>query len=215
MRALTLSYVYRLTNVGLSLAVAWYLYPDESHNSDGKYTGYLNPTQSNRTRFRACDPQLYDALQRVVDTDNRSVSAIRENLILPGDTVFHENSLSYPQGMSRPVREAAREEWLAEALEVTENADLVFIDPDNGISATADPLRKTGPKYVFSDDLSRFAQRGQSLAIYHHLGRQGTVEQQIKRVSDYLRIGLELPELPTALRYRRGHCPGVFPDPTT
>ena len=194
----------------LRLGIAWYLYPDESHNDDGKYTGYLNPTRSNRARFRACDPQLYDALQRVVDTGNRNVSAIRENPILPENTVFHENSLSYPQGMSRLARQLAREKWLADALEATIVADLVFIDPDNGISATADPLQKTGPKHVFLDDLGRFAQRGQSLAIYHHLGRQGTAAQQIERVSEYLRSNLELPDQPQAVRYRRGTARAYF-----
>ena len=188
----------------LHLGIAWYLYPDESHNSDGKYTDYLNPTQANRVRFRACDPQVYDALQGVVDTGNRNVSAIRDSHIFLGDTVYHENSLSYSQGLSRPNRQAAREKWLGDALEVTANADLVFLDPDNGISATADRYRKTGPKYVYVDDLEKFAQRGQSLVVYHHLSRQGTAEQQIKRVSDYLRESLYLVEPPTALRYRRG-----------
>ena len=178
LRALTGLYTAPTSARQLRLGVAWFLYPDESHNADGKYTGYLNPTHSNRTKFRACDPQLYDVLQSVVDTGNRNISAIQENHILPRGTVFHENSLFFHRGMSRPARQAAREEWLSEALQATANADLVFVDPDNGVSATADPLRKTGPKYVFSDDLLCFAQRGQSLIIYHHLGRRGTAEQQ-------------------------------------
>ena len=210
LRALTGLYTAPRSARQLRLGVAWFLYPDESHNADGKYTGYLNPTHSNRTKFRACDPQLYDVLQSVVDTGNRNISAIQENRILPGDTVFHDSSLAYPRGMSRPTRQATREEWLADALQATANADLVFVDPDNGVSATADPLRKTGAKYVFLDDLSRFAQRGQSLVIYHHLSRQGTAEQQVKRVSDYLQFGLEFAELPIALRYRRGTARAYF-----
>ena len=194
----------------LRLGVAWYLYPDESHNADGKYTGYLNPTLSNRTRFRACDPQLYDALKHLVDEEVRLVGAVRQCGILPEDTAFHETSLSYPASMKRPVRQATRDSWLSGALEATTGVDLVFIDPDNGISATADPLRKNGPKYVFIDDLLRFTQRGQSLAIYHHLGRQGTAEQQISGLAEYLRLNLNLIGPPQALWYHRGTAHTYF-----
>ena len=194
----------------LRLGVAWYLYPDESHNADGKYTGYLNPTLSNRTRFRACDPQLYDALKHLVDEEMRLVDAVRQCEILPDNTVFYEPSLSYPARMSRPARQSARDNWLVGALDATVGTDLVFADPDNGISVTADPLRKNGPKYVFIDDLIRFTQRGQSPVIYHHLGRQGTAEQQISRLAEYLRLNLNLPGPPQALWYHRGTARAYF-----
>jgi hypothetical protein len=194
----------------LRLGVAWYLHPDESHNADGKYTGYLNPTQSNRTRFRACDPDLYDALKLLVDANHRNVVGVRESRILPDNTTFHEDELSYARYLARAKRQATRHRWLESALEATVNADLVFVDPDNGISATADPLRKTGPKFVYAGDLNQFVQRGQSLVIYHHLGRQGTAEQQIERVSEYLRLNLGLPDVPEAIRYRRGTARAYF-----
>ena len=194
----------------LRLGVAWYLYPDESHNADGKYTGYLNPTQSNRARFRTCDSELYDALKHLVDEGDRNIAAVRQCGILPEDTAFHETSLSYPSSMKRSVRQATRDSWLSGDLEATTGADLVFVDPDNGISATADPLRKNGPKYVFLDDLLRFTQRGQSLVIYHHLGRQGTAEQQISRLAEYLRLNLNLPGPPQALWYHRGTARAYF-----
>ena len=194
----------------LRLGVAWYLYPDESHNADGKYTSYLHPTQANRASFRACDPQLYDALKHLLDTGLRHVSAVRESQIFAGDTAFHERALSFPRSMSRTNRQATRDQWLESALETTVNADLVFVDPDNGISFTADPLRKTGPKFVYADDLYQFTQRGQSLVIYHHLGRHGTAEQQIERVSEHLRLNLGLPTVPQAVRYRRGTARAYF-----
>ena len=188
----------------LRLGVVWYLYPDESHNADGKYTGYLDATPTNHSRFRACDPPLYDALKRLVVAGDRNIAAVRRCGILPDDTAFHESSLSYPPRMSRGERQATRDNWLAGALQATAGADVVFVDPDNGISETADPLRKNGPKYVFIDDLRPFVRRSQSLVIYHHLGRQGTAEQQIERWSECLRQSLNLPSPPRSVRYRRG-----------
>ena len=54
------------SDMPMRLGVVWYLYPDESHNADGKYTGYLDDTLSNHARFRACDPDLYDTMRRLV-----------------------------------------------------------------------------------------------------------------------------------------------------
>ena len=188
----------------IRLGVVWYLHPDESHNFDGKYTGYLNETSVNHREFRECDPRLYDVLQRLVIKNNRHVSEIRDSGILPSDTAYFERSLSYGPRESRLTRQAIRAKWLEDALVVTEGTGVVFCDPDNGISETADPLRKNGPKYVFIGDLKRFAKRGQSLVIYHHLGRRSTAVQQIKYWAKSLQSGLNLSRPPLALWYHRG-----------
>ena len=43
-------------NQHLQLGIAWYLFPDESHTADGKFTGYLEDEGDNHKKFRACDP---------------------------------------------------------------------------------------------------------------------------------------------------------------
>ncbi len=63
---------------------------------------------------------------------------------------------------------------------------------------------------MFLDDLRRFAGRGQSLVIYHHLSRQGTHEQQIQRWSNSLRDNLGLTGAIWPLRYRRGSARVFF-----
>ena len=189
----------------LHVGVVWYLCPDESHNRDGRHTGYLDTTPANCAKYRVCDPSLYDALQRLVAEDNRNITAVRQSGVLPDNALYYEPSLSYRPDKRRAARQAAREGWLAGALEATTGADVIFVDPDNGIaSEKVDPLAKTGPKYVFLDDLRLFTQRGQSLVIYHHLGRQSTAAQQIERGAANLQQNLGLSDLPRALWYHRG-----------
>ena len=201
----------------IRLGVVWYLYPDESHNADGKYTGYLAESPLNNARYRACDPDLYDSLRQLVDSNSRSVAAVQRSKILPADTLYYEPSLSFPPGMPRAQRAAARASWIEGAREATADADVVFVDPDNsvsdpanGVSASIDPLRKTGPKYVFIEDLRQFFNRGQSLIIYHHLGRRGKAVEQIARVAESLKASLHLPRKPISLRYRRGSARAYF-----
>ena len=201
----------------LRLGVVWYLYPDESGNADGKHTAYLSPEHRSHEAFRACDPDLYDELRRLIEPENRNIAAVQRSGILPEDTVYYEPSLSYLPRTPRPVRQAERTSWLEGALDAMSGADMVFVDPDNGLSDPAtgvsksiDPLRKTGPKYVYMDDLRRLAERDRSLVIYHHLGRNGAAVEQIRKVADSLQAGLDLPRLPWSLCYRRGTVRAYF-----
>lgn len=192
------------------LGVVWYLYPDESHNSDGKYTGYLVRNSYNHARFRDCDPALYDALHQLVSENDRHINSVRDGGILLSDTTYFNHPLSYPSRQPRTARQAARENWVQGALTATAEADVIFVDPDNGLSETVDPLRKNGPKYAFTDDLRQFANRGQSLIIYHHLGRRGTAVQQIKYWAGVLQKTLSLAHLPWSLWYHRGTARAYF-----
>ena len=45
---------------GHRLGVAWWLYPDENHNRDGRHVGYLQRPN----RWRHFDPALFDAPPR-------------------------------------------------------------------------------------------------------------------------------------------------------
>ena len=201
----------------LRLGVVWYLYPDESHNADGKYTDYLADSSRNHAALRVCDPDLHETLRHLVEANQRNIAAVQQSGILPADTMYYEPSLSYLPRMPRSVRQAARTSWFEGALEATSGADVVFVDPDNGlsdpdsgISVSVDRLRKTGPKYVFMDDLRRFAARDRSLVIYHHLGRRGSASEQIGRVAESLKSSLGLTRLPRSLRYRRGSARAYF-----
>ena len=188
----------------LSLGVVWYLFPDGGNN-DGKFTKYLcNPSARDKSLSK-CDTKLYDQLYKiVVEEKNRKVVRVQESGILAENTAYHERCLSYEPGESPSSKKLRREAWLKGALEATKEADLVFVDPDNGITEKPIQFREHGPKYVFMEDLERFYKRGQSLVIYHHMGRQGTATEQINRLAERLKECLKLPYLPWALRYRRG-----------
>ena len=194
----------------LRLSVVWYLYPNESHNFDGKHTGYLHRTTRNMRQFRECDPVLYDVLGDLIDSNQRKVSRIRSSGIFPPDTIYYEESLSYQIEDQRPARQKARERWLLEALEVARNGDLVFVDPDNGIANSAGPYTKKGLKHVFIDDIRQFTELEKSLVIYHHLGRRTTAEEQIRFWSDRLCDHLGIENALWALRFRRGSARVYF-----
>ena len=197
----------------LRLGVVWYLTSDETHNNDGRHIGYLEPTPKNVKTFRRCDPELYDLLGDIVRTDARRVSAIRQWGVLPEDTVYYDRILDFRAEQVRPnsaVRVRARQEWVQDALQVTKNCDIVFVDPDNGIGTSAQAHSRRGGKYVLLEELAQYVDRGQTLVVYHHLNRQMPANNQIKRRINQLGRDLNLTGEVVALRYRRGSARVFF-----
>ncbi len=193
----------------LSLGVVWYLVQDESHNDDGKHISYLQTNTSNIKRFRNGDAVLYNSLAEIVSEGKRNVDTIRGRNILPSNTVFYDKVLSF-DGISnnspadRLKRINYRKEWVNGAVKATEQCDLIFVDPDNGLEVkSVQSHQKTGPKYSFFDELDPYIQRGQSLVIYHHLCRNGPAENQIKERADQLKARLGIENV-YALLYKRG-----------
>src|SRR6266851_6371289 len=64
--------VGRPTEEALRLGVVWCLFPDESHNNDGRHVSYLRAAG-----FTSLDDDLRVRLERIVGS-RRSVSAIQE-----------------------------------------------------------------------------------------------------------------------------------------
>jgi hypothetical protein len=189
---------------GLRLAVIWYLYPDEIHNSDGRHVSYLNSTP-----YRALDPELHAAMNRLVRRSKRSVMEVRKAVLLPHGTVFFEEPIvgELGSGASSRRREAFRTDWFVRAQAATGAADVVFLDPDNGIEVRSVPKRapKAG-KYVFWNEIEALWARGQSLVIYHHLNRTTSVRLQTEALTKRFTERLSCPPLLLSLLFRRGSC---------
>lgn len=105
---------------GLIIGVNWYLAPDESHNDDGKHIGYLTDRH-----YAGCDDALRTSLQYLVN-NQRSVSALEAQNLIP-------HAIYYNKVLFSPTECSPRQNWHTNALEMLKHADIVFLDPDNGL----------------------------------------------------------------------------------
>ena len=112
--------ILRALSPGYDLGVAWWLFPDEDHNKDGRHIGDL----SRPDQWRHFDPQLSDTLADIVASGQRNVRTLEETNILPG-TLFASNPI--------PRRSQARQEWFRGVQDTLDGANLLFVDPDNGL----------------------------------------------------------------------------------
>lgn len=200
-------------NETLKLGVIWYRTDDSivaaDPANDGKHTSYLQAEKA--IAYRNCDPELYDRLREIVERNDRRVSAIESAGLLGSDTVFFGVPVPGPRpGATAQGKVLPRTQWAQASLGATESCDLVFLDPDNGLETKSVPItRAKAPKYVYLDEVDQLYRRGQSVVIYHHLGRNGSHRQQVARWRERLAERFS-PDDIFALTFRRGTARAYF-----
>ena len=187
-------------------ALIWYLVdPHEvgdHHNNDGKHTTYLD---EDRFGYAQCHPELYRRFQAIHRTGEKHVGVYARHNVLPNVTYFSE-PMSY-DGYTYAQREAWRAGWLDRAVQMAADAELVVLDPDNGLMPDRLSIRsQSAIKYATLDECKAFYSGGQrTLVVYQHAHRQGTVAEQAERAFDRIaqHLGVSREEV-FALRFHRG-----------
>jgi len=172
----------RALGEGRRLGVAWYRFPDEDHNSDGRHVAYLkNPRQ-----WRHHDAALFDELDRIVDSGQRKVAAIEKSGIL-GPTKFSGAILSASE-LTVPQRRVWRCQWFESVQTSMQDCDVVFADPDNGLCKDEKfgaANQKSWKRLPLHE--ARMLAKGRTAILYHHNTRYpGGHAEEIKHWQDQL-----------------------------
>lgn len=118
--------------------------------------------------FCGCDDSLLEALNSIIQLENRTVSEIEKLKMLNSNKYYHER-IPKP----RLTGKNARNEWHQKGINFLKGCELVFLDPDNGmlpksISRESDK----SIKYVFAEEVLAYYETGASVAIYSHRTRE-------------------------------------------
>lgn len=172
--------ICKKSNGSVRLSINWFsVTREEKQRGDGRYIGYLNDENKDSKKYAACFRDLYNKLKGIVD-GRRSIKEIENGLILPKETIFYSKPLPY-SSVNPSEREEERKNWFKESLSQLKSADIIFLDPDNGIQT--DKVRKTqikAIKYVFKDEIKEYYELGKSLIIYNHRDRKPKSEYDRK-----------------------------------
>lgn len=123
------------------LGVAWYYDPGHDGRADGQHLEWRGDDA-----WRRLDPEMHAGLAALPE---RSIAALEQAPIWPDGTLFHREPT--------PAR-LGRDAWGVRKRAALADADLIFLDPDNGLGdasekhATYDELRlsrKAGRALVF------------------------------------------------------------------
>ena len=156
----------------MSLSINWYkVVPTKvGKQDDGKYTSYLSMPQS----YREYDPAMFDSLHKIVMKEqNRKIERIEQESLFPASF------------FSEPLR-ADRKTWHNQALSQTQNARVVFLDPDNGLeTAKMYQIGGATKKHVKWAELKDYYARGQNVILYQHRPQMTTKGKCIDSVMHF------------------------------
>jgi len=157
--------ILRTLSPGRHLGIAWWLFPDERHKADGRHLTYLDRP----SEWRKYDPALFDALCAIRDGGVRDIRFL-EQLLTDTDFASELIPSDIQPSSRRPVE---RQRWFQRVMERLEGANLVFVDPDNGIAPDGfRPTERKSGKSVSLAEIGDLARPNRSLVIYHHQTRR-------------------------------------------
>ncbi len=169
---------------GLSVAVNWYLAepPASEKDADGIFKQedgkYLIPEN-----LRVCDEALAERLTKIAKSSNRSIQSLERARLLPGAKYYHEIVPVY-----------GREEWHKKALIALKSADVVFLDPDNGLLVKSVGKKSArSVKYTFYEEVEAYLKQGQSVIVYNHRCRKPE-EKYFQDICENLQMHVGIPE---------------------
>lgn len=142
-----------------SLGINWYL----TQNDGSAHGGRINYLYSPET-WKPFDEELFSNLhESLMNKDSRTVANARQDLALGQKVTFFSDY--------SPDTKPERELWLNRAIDSLEQCNIIYLDPDNGLSVPSVPMgRKNCSKYAFESELMMFAESNasRSLVIYQH-----------------------------------------------
>ena len=126
--------------------------------------------------FKTADPQLHGRLKAIVESNNLNLARIEEGSVLPEGFMYYSEEIPH-KAASPPQREKDRGLWFKKSVESLKTADVVFLDPDNGIPyPVADNIFKprikkserAAIKYAFADEIRAYYESNKSVIVYNH-----------------------------------------------
>ena len=196
----------RALSAGRQLGVAWYLYPDETHNDHGMQIRYLCHPEV----WRYLDPELFDTLEDIINQwqtgeGERTVDEIQNSNLLPG-AVFAGEFLYLYTELRRPdwrqpgvweanrlaeFKRAWRADWFDHVMAQLAGCNIVYADPDNGLvmDEKYDASKQRHWKRLPLHEAQRLYE-GRTAILYHHNTRfRGGNRAEIQHWQDQLPAG--------------------------
>lgn len=144
---LKFAFLRALSGADRTLGIAWYYTSGDDGRPDGHHIEWREDEV-----WRTLDPEVYDGLSRLTD---RTVIALERLTMWPTRCHFHSEPVP-----PRPLRQA----WATRMREALDSADLVFLDPDNGLGSAT-------PKHATFEEVNSLRRPGRALVFITFPGR--------------------------------------------
>ena len=166
-----------LIGEGFDLGVNWYHTKNLPNSNDGNVRKYIDRPEL----FSDFDPELFRLMENLQSEDERCIKYVEIRKVLPGTTFFGD--VLDTEKMIKWDKLLTRRRWHERALGKLAGCELIFADPDNGLSTDMDE------KYVLPSEIEDYFSRGQDVIYYHH--RDYSSEERWLRTVSFMREYLD------------------------
>jgi len=145
----------------IKTAICWMLTSNDNR-TDGKFIQYLDQP----IKWQKYDSELFDLLHFMVNKQKtRNILSAENSGLIPSAIYFSEILTDDYQQRKHYFKKFLKKTE-------TENSQLLFFDPDNGLEVKSKPKgRKHSSKYLYWDELCKFYSKSYSILIYQHFPR--------------------------------------------
>lgn len=167
--------IRQLSNFGeLKTLICWML-TNDPNIKEGLQTQYLN----NPDEWEKYDKPLFKHLQKyksqILGNQDRNVSLIEKSNILPKCEFFKEII---------PDDGELRSRYFQKLLNISNEADLIFFDPDIGLETFVKRGNTRSSQYLYWSEVKAAYDKGLSILIYQHRHQGKTVENMAEYLKD-------------------------------
>lgn len=146
-----------------TLGVAWYYNPGDDGRADGRHLEWRE-----ESAWQGLDRELHAGLSMLPE---RSVAALEKMPIWPKDTLFHRDPV--------PTK-LTRDAWVRQMVTAMESADLLFLDPDNGLGGAS-------AKHATFSEIRLLQKQGRAIVFITFPGRNMSHNALVIRLHDQLK----------------------------
>lgn len=162
---LKFAFLRALASTDRTLGIAWYYAPGDDGRPDGRHLEWRD-----EIAWLKVDPKLHTEL---VSLPERSVAALERAAIWPIGTLFHREPI--PSWVGRAT-------WSDQKRAILYDADLVFLDPDNGLRI------KPKKKHATFSEVKSLRRAKRSIAFITFPGRNKTHDELVKELHKQLSV---------------------------
>ena len=159
---LKFAFLRALAGANRTLGIAWYHAPGDDGGPDGRHLEWRD-----EAAWRLLDEELHAGLATLPD---RSIAALEQAAIWPRGTLFHREPMP-----SRVERSA----WGTRQRSTLDSADIVFLDPDNGLGGESE-------KHATFSEIRLLRKPGRAIVFITFPGRSMTHDEQLRRLHQRL-----------------------------
>jgi hypothetical protein len=159
---LKFAFIRALAGADRKLAIAWYYVPGDDGSADGRHLEWRDEQARQRL-----DAQLYAGLCTL---PGRSIAGLERMAIWPEGSLFHREPMPLPH---------ERWVWGVRMRAALEGADIVFLDPDNGLGPET-------PKHATFSEIRLLRRPRRAIVFITFPGRSVPHEALVERLHERL-----------------------------